>query len=405
MTTEGRFCPTCGTKRTGFFRFCSSCGFDYDELLPKAPAPMPVAPGQVALLPQTPVWPRPVAWPPATPETPAAPVPETPPSAALAPLAAASGPPPATFPATLTPARPSIPDTVETVRPEGVTVAPKSRERTLVRVAIIALAGLLALSAISNAISQRSSSATAPPTVALGTPLVVESPGTGSTPPSPGATFGPTGQTQFAVVTSVTDGDTIRVDIDGKEYPLRYIGIDAPEPNTNDPTLNSLADAATDANRRLVEGQDVYLERDVSDTDQFSRLLRNVWLVGSEGEYVLVNLEMIRGGLARVATFPPDERYKDLLTQAQDSAKTASLGLWSPAASDSAGSSPATVPASPITLVGGGGSDCHPSYTPCLPIVTDLDCSEVRAMGAAPVSVKGPDDYELDAEDDGLGCE
>ena len=403
MTTEGRFCPTCGTKRTGFFRFCSSCGFDYDELLPKGRAPMPIAPGQVELSP-APVWPKPVVWPPAPPETPAGPVPETPPSTAPAPPATATTPPP-TFPATLTPARPSNLDTVTTVRPEEVTVAPKSRERTLVRIAIIALAGLLALSAISNAIGQRSSSATAPPTVALGTPLVVELPGTGSGAPSPGATFGPAGQTQFAVVTSVTDGDTIRVDIDGNEYPLRYIGIDAPEPNAYDPTLKSLADAATDANRRLVEGQDVYLEREVSDTDQFSRLLRNVWLIGSEGEFVLVNLEMVRGGLARVATFPPDDRYRDLLTSAQDSAKTASLGLWSPAASVSAGSSPATVPASPLMLVGGGGSDCHPSYTPCLPKVTNLDCSEVRAMGAAPVTVKGPDDYELDAEDDGLGCE
>jgi micrococcal nuclease len=404
MTTEGRFCPTCGTKRTGFFRFCSSCGFDYDELLPKAPAPMPIAPGQVALPQTAPVWPKPVAWPPATPETPAAPMPETPPSVAPAPPTASPAPPPATF-ATLTPARPPLLDAVETVAPEQVTVVPKSRERTLVRVAIIALAGLLALSAISNAINARPSSATAPPTVALGTPLVVDSTGTGSTPPSPGSTFGPSGQTQFAVVTSVTDGDTIRVDIDGKEYPLRYIGIDAPEPNAYDPTLKSVADAATDANRRLVEGQDVYLEREISDTDQFSRLLRNVWLIGSEGEYVLVNLEMVRGGLARVATFPPDERYRELLTLAQDSAKTASLGLWSPAASGSPGSSPATVQATPITLVGGGGSDCHPSYTPCLPNVTDLDCSEVVAMGAAPVTVKGPDDYMLDAEDDGLGCE
>ena len=365
---------------------------------------MPIAPGQVALPQTAPVWPKPVAWPPATPESPAGPVPETPPSAAPAPPAASPAPPPATF-ATLTPARASIFETVEPVAPEPVTVVPKSRERTLVRVAIIALGGLLALSAISNAINARPSSATAPPTVALGTPLVVDSPGTGSTPPSPGATFGPTGQTQFAVVTSVTDGDTIRVDIDGKEYPLRYIGIDAPEPNAYDPTLKSVADAATDANRRLVEGQDVYLEREISDTDQFSRLLRNVWLIGSEGEYVLVNLEMVRGGLARVATFPPDERYRELLTLAQEGAKTASLGLWSPAASGSPGSSPATVQASPITLVGGGGSDCHPSYTPCLPNVTDLDCAEVVAMGAAPVTVKGPDDYMLDAEDDGLGCE
>ncbi|HET9085279.1 MAG TPA: hypothetical protein VFN41_12845, partial [Candidatus Limnocylindrales bacterium] len=48
MTGEARFCPQCGTKRVGFFRFCPTDGFDYDELLapeqrrpadPKAPAP------------------------------------------------------------------------------------------------------------------------------------------------------------------------------------------------------------------------------------------------------------------------------------------------------------------------------------------------------------------------------
>ena len=48
MTGEARFCPQCGTRRVGFFRFCPKDGFDYDELLapeqrrpadPKAPAP------------------------------------------------------------------------------------------------------------------------------------------------------------------------------------------------------------------------------------------------------------------------------------------------------------------------------------------------------------------------------
>jgi hypothetical protein len=53
----------------------------------------------------------------------------------------------------------------------------------------------------------------------------------------------------------------------------------------------------------------------------------------------------------------------------------------------------------------GGGSDCHPSYTPCLPIVGDLDCADVRDMGKAPVSIKGPDEYRLDGDSDGLGCE
>jgi len=48
---------------------------------------------------------------------------------------------------------------------------------------------------------------------------------------------------------------------------------------------------------------------------------------------------------------------------------------------------------------------CHPSYDPCLPIVGDLNCPDVVALGAAPVTVIGPDDYELDRDHDGIGCE
>ena len=53
----------------------------------------------------------------------------------------------------------------------------------------------------------------------------------------------------------------------------------------------------------------------------------------------------------------------------------------------------------------GSGPACHPSYVPCLPIVDDLNCSDVDAMDAAPVMVVGPDDYDLDADHDGVGCE
>jgi hypothetical protein len=48
---------------------------------------------------------------------------------------------------------------------------------------------------------------------------------------------------------------------------------------------------------------------------------------------------------------------------------------------------------------------CHPSYDPCLPVVSDLNCPDVRAMGKAPVTVIGPDDYNLDRDHDGIGCE
>ncbi len=50
---------------------------------------------------------------------------------------------------------------------------------------------------------------------------------------------------------------------------------------------------------------------------------------------------------------------------------------------------------------GGGGGQCHPSYSPCLPIVGDLDCGQIGHQ----VTVRGSDPYGLDADGDGVGCD
>ena len=52
---------------------------------------------------------------------------------------------------------------------------------------------------------------------------------------------------------------------------------------------------------------------------------------------------------------------------------------------------------------------CHPSYEPCLePTASDYDCeggSGDGPMYTGVVAVKGPDDYDLDSDDDGTGCD
>jgi hypothetical protein len=52
---------------------------------------------------------------------------------------------------------------------------------------------------------------------------------------------------------------------------------------------------------------------------------------------------------------------------------------------------------------------CHPSYTPCVPVASDVDCAGGSGNGPAyvqgPVKVVGPDVYGLDADHDGIGCE
>ncbi len=127
-----------------------------------------------------------------------------------------------------------------------------------------------------------------------------------------------------APVTNVVDGDTIDVLINGQELRVRYIGIDTPE--TVDPRrpVECFGREASDRNRQLVEGRSVGLERDVSETDQYGRLLRYVW-VGGE----MVNAVLVEEGYATATAFPPDVKYADLFASLQGQAREAGRGLWS----------------------------------------------------------------------------
>ncbi|HVM29749.1 MAG TPA: thermonuclease family protein [Candidatus Limnocylindrales bacterium] len=151
--------------------------------------------------------------------------------------------------------------------------------------------------------------------------------------PTEGPAVGPrpVGPVDEAIVTRVVDGDTIVVRIGEQQMRLRYIGIDAPE--LGDPAPEPWADEATEANRMLVANQTVFLERDVSDTDRFARLLRYVWLRahfadGTE-RWTMVNLELVRLGFARAVSYPPDVQHQHLLRDAEREARHAGAGLWS----------------------------------------------------------------------------
>ncbi len=123
-----------------------------------------------------------------------------------------------------------------------------------------------------------------------------------------------------ALCARVIDGDTIEL-ADGEH--VRYIGIDTPEMRP----VEAWAEAATAANRELVEGRVVRLELDVQERDRYGRLLAYVWA----GD-VLVNEELVRRGLAQVSTYPPDVRYEQRFLAAQRAARQAGRGLWSDAA-------------------------------------------------------------------------
>ncbi len=130
------------------------------------------------------------------------------------------------------------------------------------------------------------------------------------------------------LVVKVVDGDTIEVVIDGQNKKLRYIGINTPE--TVDPRkgVECFGREASDENKRLVEGRNVLLEKDISETDKFGRLLRYVYLPLEDGTKLFVNDYLVRSGFASADSFPPDVKYSNRLLMAQQEARDNRRGLW-----------------------------------------------------------------------------
>ncbi|MEN9342243.1 MAG: hypothetical protein RIQ54_499 [Candidatus Parcubacteria bacterium] len=127
-------------------------------------------------------------------------------------------------------------------------------------------------------------------------------------------------------VARVVDGDTIVLTTGEK---IRYIGIDTPETVNPKKEIECFGKEASLLNKELVEGKRVRLEKDISQTDAYGRLLRFVYVQDETGAEVLVNRELVLRGFARIQTVPPDVAYAAELKQAQEIARTTRRGLWS----------------------------------------------------------------------------
>lgn len=93
---------------------------------------------------------------------------------------------------------------------------------------------------------------------------------TGCTPPPPE----PIHSFEQVEVEHVTDGDTLRVTIDGTEERVRILGIDTPELEPPEPCASEATDRLTD----LIDEQPVTLTRDpaVPERDRYDRILAYV---------------------------------------------------------------------------------------------------------------------------------
>jgi micrococcal nuclease len=133
------------------------------------------------------------------------------------------------------------------------------------------------------------------------------------------------GATADGTVTRVVDGDTIHVFVDGADETVRYIGIDTPESVKPGTPVQCFAEAASAANRRLVDGRRVVLTFDAERRDRYGRLLA---YVRRADDGVFVNEQLVRDGYARTLTIPPNVRYAERFATLARDARGTERGLW-----------------------------------------------------------------------------
>jgi micrococcal nuclease len=114
-------------------------------------------------------------------------------------------------------------------------------------------------------------------------------------------------------VTDIIDGDTIKIGYNS----VRLIGINAPE--SNEPCYEEAKEMLED----LVKYENVRLEKDVKEQDDYGRLLRYVYV-----DDLLVNGEMIRIGLARFEEIEPNTKYSELFLNLENRARKAGRCIW-----------------------------------------------------------------------------
>ncbi|WP_254178836.1 thermonuclease family protein [Cytobacillus oceanisediminis] len=132
-----------------------------------------------------------------------------------------------------------------------------------------------------------------------------------------------------ATVSRVVDGDTIELS-DGSK--VRLVGVNTPESTTK---TEEFGKEASDYTASKLEGKNVWLQKDVSDSDRYGRLLRFVWLDiptddmnESEIRSKMFNADLVLNGYAEPSTYTPDVKYSEYFVKYAREARENSTGLW-----------------------------------------------------------------------------
>jgi len=131
----------------------------------------------------------------------------------------------------------------------------------------------------------------------------------------------------YYLVKKVVDGDTFRINVDGRTATVRMLGIDTPEtvdPRKQKPDCYGLE--SSEHTKSLLQGAMIRLEfnPDREKKDYYGRFLAYAYT--QDG--LLVNEHLIREGYAREYTVGEPYSMQQIFRLAQKDAQLRSVGIW-----------------------------------------------------------------------------
>jgi micrococcal nuclease len=136
------------------------------------------------------------------------------------------------------------------------------------------------------------------------------------------------GKMMPAFVTSVVDGDTIKIALGGGSGPavnetIRLIGVDTPETVAPRRPVERFGKEASEYTRSRLEGKQVLLAFDWDLRDKYGRLLAYVYLPDGS----CLNADIVAGGYGHAYTRFPFQ-FSQEFRRLETAARTAKKGLW-----------------------------------------------------------------------------
>jgi endonuclease YncB( thermonuclease family) len=200
-------------------------------------------------------------------------------------------------------------------------------------------------------------------------------------------------QTRVTVV-KVYDGDTVTLSDKSR---VRLIQVDAPELAEGE----CYAEESRQALAKILRSQAITLVEDskLEKVDMFGRKLGYLF-----AGKVNVNLKLVEIGAATPYFYNGEKGdFANKLLSAAKIARSKKLGLWNECPGTKL--NPYSKVQTSRGLAVKSSNQCDPNYEGCIPVYPpDLNCSQLKTLGLAPVRVIGRDVHKLDRDGDGYGC-